>query len=194
MKKKVLIILAAVLFVSCISIMPAMATKIADFNVLDTYITIGESFDVNVSVYDDGTLGDLTCFGFDVDPLSSLTFFSYDGYTIAPDFWDVGSGGNNVGGIYAGSNNAGTDVLLATLSFTAGSTAGTDLLSIKGLYDGWDMGLYYAFDLVGQDIFGLTDITIHDDSPVVPEPATMLLLGTGIVGLFGIGRKRFLKK
>jgi hypothetical protein len=55
--------------------MPAMALKIADFDVLDSYITIGESFDVNVSVCDDGTLGDLTSFGFDVDPLSSLTLF-----------------------------------------------------------------------------------------------------------------------
>jgi hypothetical protein len=42
------------------------------------------------------------------------------------------------------------------------------------------------------DVF--TEIEIIDPGAPVPEPATMLLLGTGLVGLIGIGRKKFFKK
>ena len=37
-------------------------------------------------------------------------------------------------------------------------------------------------------------IFIMEDMKPIPEPATMLLLGSGLLGLAGVGRKKFFKK
>jgi hypothetical protein len=89
----------------------------------------------------------------------------------------------NGGNIQFSITRDGTDTLdidLATYATLMNTNGGS--FSKVGIMGKDQNGVSYGFDL---DAIGVTS---------VPEPTTMLLLGSGLIGLVGLGRKKFFKK
>jgi hypothetical protein len=118
----------------------------------------------------------------------------------------VGEEGPLAGSYSTAFFNTPTDPADATITYTGGDIVGAPaFLAVK---DGKQSPSWYLYQLPadwnGMETIELTGfwpakgaisyVGLYGTSTPVPEPATMLLLGSGLVGLAEFGRKKFLKR
>ena len=209
--KKTVIVLLTLLFLA-FGVSGASATYIGDISY--DYVNTGGNYTFTFTVNNNSTdldNGGLDYFQIDFDADSDLSLYSNiawtgnNGWIVAAEQYDSAFGtipgvvwaddsvfGSN-GGAIAQGNSLG--VFSVNGYYSVSIDPKQQLFSWYANFGtseenngGTDLGGYWV---LGED-YGTTRYEPLGPQ-AVPEPATMLLLCTGIVGLFGIGRKKFKK-
>jgi hypothetical protein len=172
-------------------------------NVIDNYAYSGLLLD-NLSLGGGGTnkgfeLGNLTGYnlvGTSPANVSGLeTAVNYNTYTPTQgDFMAVLQGlynGVSTSQFSNSTGQAGTvgPILETALTLTPGTTFSFDWAFLENDFSPWnDFALFYLKDQSGNIVIldGLAQI---GSAPPVPLPSTLLLLGSGLCGLLGLGRR-----
>lgn len=218
MKKRYIAGLCAV-FLVAIFLNPAQATMISydlksfTGDPMEMTLTINDTslggylrFDLAVDASTTGNIGDLRGFFFNIDPfapaLAPSDFFGthLTQVLISDDSLASAGSGNTIvpAGLFDVGIEFGTPGItpddIQSASFYMSTKGGAITLdSLTSEAD--DMGFFFAarftsVGIEGSEREGSSKISLLGAGSPVPEPSTMILLGTGMMGIVGLMRKR----
>lgn len=153
-------------------------TNVLVAGVTSTITGIGFELPGTITANTPGTCAG-SCGNFTATPTVDLSPGNVPQFNAAVLDWAVVTGPNFTGGSPPGINQGQT----ATFTVTGNFTGLTQAQFLAGVFVRFQSVVDPAFQNVGSDV-------AHTPGTPVPEPASMLLLGTGLIGVAGALRRK----
>lgn len=184
MSRKLSLILAALVFIFgfCATNVFAIPVDLSTFDLIDSTVTVSGS---SATIEEDPWLAPVTLLDYDLPiPADAMSLtFDYE-LVVAPyneDYFDFYFGDLSAfSDSFGGYNNNATENLIYT------GMIGKDLTGFAGSTLPLAFALNWGWNDSGYDsVLTISNVEINP----IPEPATLLLLGTGLIGLARMRKK-----